>query len=269
MCITVASAKLSRTRILGLKLANGKHLLAYSNLVRNLAGRPNAMILPVPGELTQEDFFDTTPYANFLEKLEDGWTQAKFLSSDTTNGGTPRSIVQNFQVGAYNVFISKSALALADALTKIPADKRPKIAGDLLAFYARAYLSWNLVICCFDADHMVDAQPIMFSYEPLKSYEKWIFFPAVDAHDGLAPRFGYTQIVVDHFLCASDSGGIRMGARRFPKGTPDFICDTRVEGAKMAGSRVNGDWWYPTVTNPDVARPSLNFVRASPHTFVP
>ena len=43
MCITVNKANLAKTKIMSLPLESGNHFIAYSNKVKNLSGKPNAI----------------------------------------------------------------------------------------------------------------------------------------------------------------------------------------------------------------------------------
>lgn len=47
----------------------GNHFISYSNKAKNLSGKRNAMILPIPGETDQSLFIHTTKYKNFMEDI--------------------------------------------------------------------------------------------------------------------------------------------------------------------------------------------------------
>jgi hypothetical protein len=53
MCITINKASLSKTNILSIPVENNRHFLAYINSVKNLSGKPNSMILHIPGKIKQ------------------------------------------------------------------------------------------------------------------------------------------------------------------------------------------------------------------------
>lgn len=251
MCITSAPAKLSKTRILSIGLEDGYHLLAYANTAKNLSDKVNCMILPVPGTLTQSDFFDTTAYAGFLKELEKNFTSRS--RSHSKNLKTLSANVENFQLGMYNVFLSTEINAIGQVIDKLPEDKRPEVSKNLLTFFEKAYPSCSFVVCVFSNNSSMDSQPIMFRYKP--NNEKVFFFPAVDAHDGNAPDLS-KQVSVDHFLFTEVSS-----AESFEfKGSkvPSFLQNRKLSGLKYAGSQLNGDWVH------QVNSSSLNFDRIHP-----
>lgn len=243
MCITSGHAYLSGTKIVSFQVKKDQNLLAYSNTVENESGGVNSMILPIPGAVEEKDFFDTTPYAKFVEELEDAWNP-KQLSGDMMglSKGVSRSIVQEFKVGMYDVLVSKDVDALEFVLAKRPMDKRPQISSDLLRFYQRYYPDWSLVVCIFDNVRKMKSQPIMFTYKPI--FEDFLFFPAVDGHDGLAPKM-LNRVQVDHSLFAGDTKGIAI---KFKASVPTILEDRKLIGKKFNGYLMNGDWWYPTIT---------------------
>lgn len=71
MCITINHAHLSKTKILSLPLENGNHFIAYSNKVKNESGKPNAMILPIPGKTSPELFHNTESYKDFMDEINE------------------------------------------------------------------------------------------------------------------------------------------------------------------------------------------------------
>lgn len=239
MCITSGPAKLSKTKILSLKLDEEYHLLAYSNNTRNLSDHPNSMILAVPGKLTQEDFFDTTLYAKFLEEIEE------FNTPRTRSLGKSKSIdddtlsFENFQLGMYNVFLSNSADLIGEAVSALPENERPVISSDLLDFFKTHYVDWSYIVCVFDNKQAIDAQPIMFKYKPFD--KNILFFPAMDSHSGKAPVVN-SNVAVDHVLIYEDKGN---GITEFPEECqiPDFLKNKEYNCSTKVGARPNGDWY--------------------------
>ena len=61
MCIVSAEAKLTKTKILSMALDNGRHLLSYTNKAKNLSGKVNSMILPIPGKVDKDWFSNSLP----------------------------------------------------------------------------------------------------------------------------------------------------------------------------------------------------------------
>jgi len=240
MCITSAPAELSKTKILSIPFDDKQHLIAYANTVVSHSLKPNSMILPIPGTLTKQDFFDTTPYSSFLNELEEalrprarGISKSKSLNDDELG-------VENFRLGMYNVFISKNINLIYDSIQTLPEKDRPEINKELINWFAESYGDgWNYVVCVFDNHKPMDAQPIMFKYTP-KVYDM-LFFPSVDSHTGGAPNLE-EQVSVDHFLFTEVNS---YEPYTFKKSVPGFLQGRKLVGLPQGGSRINGDWFHP------------------------
>jgi hypothetical protein len=265
MCVTSASASLSETRILSLRLNETQHLLAYSNKAKNLSVLPNSMILPIPGRLSEKDFIDTTPYSGFMEEIErylTGGGKLGGVSKGITMRGGPSRNVQHFKSGMYEVFVADPAeptmfaapamshkTSIVDkligrkhpvneALESLQPIDRPQISDSLLEFYDRFYPGWSLVVCVFGPGKAMESQPIMFTYEPLPEWREKTFFPAVDSHTGGPPNLR-EQVDVDHFLITESVHGDEIP--KAPK-CPPQLHGRRLAGRKMEEQWANGDW---------------------------
>jgi hypothetical protein len=286
MCITSAAARLSSTRILSCPLGE-KQLLAYSNSAINLAGQPNSMILPVPGTLSESDFIDSTPFANFMEDLEHAWTP-RSRSLGMSKGFSPP--VDHFKVGMYEVFLAhgdpfhgvgpmsgKTTIAeriigkkhrVTEALERLPEDRRPAINRGLLEFFDQYYPGWSLVVCVFESGKKMESQPVMFTYTPFDAWKNKAFFPAVDAHDGMAPDLT-EHVGVDHFLFTEHPDGFAMNELFRSKPVPDYLRTKKFVGAKFSESLSNGDWVHTLGEGSQGGRFPTNrhslFRRSQPH----
>jgi hypothetical protein len=265
MCVTSARAHLSNTKILSVKLGE-KHLLAYGNAAQNFSGRPNSMILPVPGTMTKEDFHDTTPYGTWLTKMADVFTpRSRTLGGDSLRGASKgiergRS-VERFKVGMYEVFLAhpevdrpmsgktrivdrmvgKLGHPVQEALKALPERRRPLVQTDLLEFFDQRYRGWSLVVCVFEGEQAIDAQPIMFTYKPLPAWKDKLFFPAVDSHSGHAPILD-EEVDVDHFLFTETKNGVLIDDFKFIN-MPPILRGRKFAGAQIAHTELpNGDW---------------------------
>ncbi len=251
MCVTSASAKLSETRILSLRLNEQKHLLAYSNKVSNLTVLPNSMILPIPGRLTEADFIDTSAFPGFMAEMESYLTPGGRTLGGASKGGDmrrgPSRNVQHFKSGMYEVFVADPDDAyrsdspqhpVLKALEALAPFNRPQIEQSLLEFYDRYYPGWSLVVCVFGAGKAMESQPIMFTYEALPEWKEKTFFPAVDSHTGEAPDLS-EQVDVDHFLITASKHGYEIPV--IPK-LPTVLHGLKVVGRKMDDQWRNGDW---------------------------
>jgi hypothetical protein len=272
MCITTAPARLSKTKILASKMDNGNHLLSYSNTAKNISGRPNAMILPVPGKLNKELFFDTTLYNNFLKDIE-------YQIKPKSRGASLKSFksvlsddVEDFQVGMYRILLSENLPAIQKVLNELPEAQRPQISQELYDFFASHYAGWSFVVCCFDSSKETDSQPIMFEYKPM--YPDYLYYPGMDSHNGLAPEPG-SAVRVDHCLMVQELGEDINGrkANNFFKQkeyVPEFLVK-HYNGKIVDGINSNGDWYVSIddlkgrVDNKDTWYKPINFIRTTKH----
>lgn len=212
MCCTVEKAELSNTKILSLPLDNGNHFIAYGNSVRNESGKPNAMILPIPGRTKPEWFHNTEKYKAFLDDIIREATLSKWLGlhSRSAKGltlteslGDSFGHYEKFQLGMYTVGLADSFDGIAAFLESLPDSERPEVGKELQEFFKSHYPNWSFAICCFNTNKPIDAQPIAFEYTPLDP--SLIYFPTMDAHDGGAPRLD-DDVHVDHTFIYEHTG---------------------------------------------------------------
>ena len=245
MCITSSPAELSNTKIMSIKLDEDYHLLAYSNKVKNLSKFPNSMILAVPGTLTQTDFYDTTAYAKFLEEIEMFRQMRSRSLTKGINTDNDTLSFETFGLGMYTVFLSESAALISDALKALPEEKRPKISDELLSFFSTHYHGWSLVVCVFDSEKAVDAQPIMFKYKPFN--KNMLYFPGMDSHDGGAPNTN-AIVKVDHYIISQLTG---VGKTEFSDDckVPEILQNREFYGYNQTRPVSNGDWYLEIRNN--------------------
>lgn len=244
MCITVNHAALSNTKILSIPLDNGNHFISYSNKVKNLSGKPNAMILPIPGETDQSLFHDTTKYKNFMEdiikvcKLDEDYMGIRYRSKS-------KGILSfdQFELGMYTVGLAKDFGGVRDFLDSLPENKRPVVSEELKKFFEEKYKGWSFAVCCFDSDKTIDSQPIAFEYKPFNS--GLIYYPTMDGHDGGAPNED-ESVKVDHTFIYEHTGHMEKG--KFIKEfislgeeVPKFLQDKKYRSHPLRGHQKNGD----------------------------
>lgn len=250
MCCTTDQAELNGTKILSLPLSNGNHFIAYANSVRNSSGKPNAMILAIPGKAKPEWFHDTTKYNTFLddiihkaslsEWLGLGWRTrgAKLLSEPL---GDSLKSFDKFDLGIYTVGLAGSFDGIADFLASLPDEKRPEIGKELQDFFKGHYPDWSFAVCCFDSKDAMDSQPIAFEYAPMDP--NLLYFPTMDAHDGGAPKLN-EDVYTDHTFIFEHTGPMD---RKYVmdsielKGVPGFLDKRKYRIASMHGFEPNGD----------------------------
>ncbi|MEO6305159.1 MAG: hypothetical protein ABIP51_18515 [Bacteroidia bacterium] len=235
MCITSGPAILSKTKILSCKVEGGKHLLAYSNSVENKSITPNSMILAIPGTLSEEDFYDTTLYKDFLNEIEEAnKTVMKSLSRSLSSSSFSFT---SFKNGMYQVLLSETIEGIGEALQSLPIEERPIIKEDLLSFFGSHYKKHSFVICVFSSTETISAQPIMFTYTPF-DYEI-VYFPSMDSHTGDAPNIK-EMVEVDHFLITNKNVGKKL---EFESTVPDILKNLFFHCFEFKGNKKNGDWF--------------------------
>lgn len=204
MCISVNKAKLSGTKIMSLPLENGNHFLAYSNKVQNQSDRPNAMILPIPGKVKQEWFYNTEKYKNFLEEITEKCDHEQdYLGIRSRGISKGFKSLSHFDLGMYHIVISDSFLGVLEYIAGLPEHKRPEISQELQKFFYEKYSGWSFAVCMFSSYKAIDAQPIALEYTPF-NYDL-LYFPTVDAHDGNAPNLN-ERVDTDHTFIYEHTG---------------------------------------------------------------
>lgn len=221
-CCSLAPAEFIKTYgWVGELEKNGKliHVLAYENVAYNRSGSGNAMILPIPaveGTLTSKNLLEGHQFRSVVKDLynssrgpiekavDDVLDQLNSLSAAAAAGGPESKAaepvrVEVFSRGSYTVVLSNSATAIPEALSKVPADKRPVLNKEIFDAYAKWYPGWSFALCCF-ADAVDRPEPLIWWYEP-KNPDK-LFFPALDAHTGGPPVLN-SVVDVDHRLVLS------------------------------------------------------------------
>lgn len=204
MCITVDTANLSKTKILSIPVGNGNHFIAYSNSVKNLSGKPNAMILPIPGKTKKDWFYDTTKYNNFLNEIirKSDLTKNYYgIMSKSMRSSSPS--LEEFKVGNYTVALTDSIKDLQLYINSIPENVRPNLSDSLSDFFTKKYKDFSFALCMFDSDKTIDAQPIAFEYTPKNIND--IYFPTIDSHDGEAPNLS-DLVSTDHTFIYEHTG---------------------------------------------------------------
>jgi len=205
MCITVNHAKLSKTKILSLTLESGNHFIAYSNTVVNLSGKPNAMILPIPGETKPEWFHNTESYKEFLDEITDNSDFMKNYLGLISRSAKGISTLEKFELGMYSVGLSNDFDGIKQFINELPENKRPVVSEELQNFFQNKYAGWSFAICTFDSEKTIDAQPIAFEYKPF--FTEFLYFPTMDGHDGKAPKID-SAVESDHTFIYEHTGSM-------------------------------------------------------------
>ncbi len=253
MCITVNKALLASTKILSMPLENGNHFLAYSNSVKNVSGKPNAMILPIPGVTRKELFHNTTDYNDFLKditeraRVEEDWlgitTRGLHLSKSKSFS------LDEFELGMYTIGLTDSFDGVEAYIASLPEEKRPELSESLRAFFRERCAGWSFAVCCFSSEKPIDAQPIALEYTPFDSTH--LYFPTVDAHDGERPDLS-ALVDVDHTFIFEHAGQFEVPGRerqphyairsvKLDDEVPEFLRERKYRFVTVKGKQLNGD----------------------------
>ena len=248
MCVTSAAATLNSTYVGAWEIEHPvygyRHVMAYQNAPQNLAEGANCMLLHLPAAepLFPEYLLDTADCPNFLKQM----AASKASRSFTSGNAFPQQIYV-VEMGIYHVVLlnEKTPEALDQALTQVPAEKRPQIAPELLQFYSTQFPDYPIVLACFNNRESKQASPIVLHYKP--SDPTHLFFNLLEGHDGGPPQLN--QLVERHqvIIAGSSLGKPRHNLFPFvfnPIGIPEALhpfLPTAIDVEHLGGEAFNAD----------------------------
>jgi hypothetical protein len=217
MCLTIHDAELSKTILYagtGTRGGVPVHVLAYQNQVKNLGKGPNCMALPFPcGEpMGAPNMVDVSDSKNFLKglarSLNHPTVRSRGLDHDSLKT-LSRGVAQVFNHGMYTVILANGDESIADALHRVPVNRRPTLPRDwdIDVFYKTYYPGCAVALCCFDAGAQMSPDPLLWWYVP--SDPEYLFAPALDSHGG-PPNIKGT-VRVDHTVLFGGSDLVDRG----------------------------------------------------------
>jgi hypothetical protein len=228
------------------------HVMGYQNRAENLGSGPNAMLLPIPSALPMgpENAVDMTTAKTVLRDYEKA-----YLANQRRNRGFSKSLgmdqddldeVQVFDSGSYTVVLAKDAKYINTALGQVPEHKRPKPNPMIFDAYSKLYPGWHIALCCYNGS--VDAEPMVWKYEPLDPSHLWL--PALDGHDGNIPNLNAT-VQRDHTVIVSmvNSPKTKFASEaKFRDTLPvthQYLFGSSFHGIQTHGRTKNGDVMIP------------------------
>lgn len=270
MCLSVQPAAFTGTRTSVHKsrhphTSRDIHVLGYQNTAKNLNARgPNAMILHLPAAATMDEgnFVDTSAAPRYMRDIAASVLPMPVGSGE--RGGPLRSFgpvakALVFDYGTiYTVVLADDASQIAEALTRVPAERRPEISDEIIAFYGESYPGWKLAICCFDNAEAKESEPITIWYEPL--FPELLVTPGIDAHSGRAPNLTRNvrvdhEVFFGHEKLERDLTKIRYSS--WPEALRPFLPE-KAAGQRLSGMMANGDFVLAVGQND---RPSMKKVK--------
>lgn len=256
MCCTFTKSVMSKTRIyVGEAEKDGKHVhvMAYQNVAKTLG--PNAMVLPFPTDVAMgpANMIDTRKFKSFLKDISEASRQITKGFSAGGMRGERRGMTlgakaaQVFDVGSYTVVLAENVDQITEALTRVPAHKRPTVSQKFLNGYGDLYPNDPIAVCCWNGS--IEAEPLMWWYEPRDRTE--LFIPTMDAHDGGAPNL-HEEVQTDHIISVGSvgpTGGhqVRYSSQDIPEGVKDLL-PSYVHGHKLPTFLENGDCFVKTAS---------------------
>lgn len=264
MCCTFEAAELRQTVVYaGEAEVDGKyvHVLGYQNLAENLAGGPNAMLLPLPSsvKLGPDNVVDCSRAPSVLGDLKEAVHALRplMLGSDDDDDlllacasadVEKRAVI--FESGRYTVIAAETVGSLAKLLPQVPERKRPKLNMRVLNQYASWYKGWQFLLCCF-TQSVTEPDPIVVWYEPTNRSE--LFIPGLDAHDGSPPDLS-AIVDTDHVIAVGSTihpAGETVDFSDPPHPVLSTLIPDKVLGHEFSGYALgrhpNGDFVIPNV----------------------
>lgn len=260
MCITTSPAELSKTILLAHSFVRDGvtlNVIGYQN--KASSNGPCAMLLPIPSKapMSPANCIDMSACPTLFKDYEEIITprsRGGFSFGLEVNGD-----VQIFNSGSYTVILVARASLIPSMLDRLPNDKRPVSNPALYAQMDHWYPEGWFALCCWSG--AIEAEPMVWWYEPISAYENSHFLPGLDAHDGGLPDLG-AKVQVDHALVIGvpPSRAYRNAEgllHQVPEEIRPFFPDN-VSGSTSRGTMMNGDWSIPkafTVGSLDVRFP--------------
>ena len=276
MCVSLGPATFSNTILyVGSALRNGKlvHVLGYQNTAQNLATKVepppssldpklwsqvvkekgasqvpagNAMILPFPASavMTKENVIDTSGCPGILKDIAESVkpkSRGSFSKGLDFDDVCFSAGVEVFDTGIYTVVLARDPRAIPAALEQVPIEKRPDLKPEIFAAYAEWYPGWQIALCCFSNAEAVEADPLLWWYEP--AFPDVYFAPALDSHTGGVPDLD-AKVELDHTLAVGSPEGKGAPieyAGRLPEEVRAFL-PTHGLGQEFSGYAGNGDF---------------------------
>lgn len=259
MCITLEPATLASTILVAHQVEHeGKpvNVVGYQNRAKSNGPGPNAMILPIPSavDMTPANCIDMTGAEKVFRKYEEVVRpRSRGLSKGLGPASAAVDSLQVFDSGSYTVVLTKQVdlERLRDVLADLPEDKRLDLRlPQMKVFHSfrKLYPDWHLAVCIWNGT--VEAEPILWWYEPTPEFKDNHFLPGLDAHDGNPPDPSLKSVPIDHTLITSIAPTRDWrNADDIVDGAPEHLrkwLPRHVTGTLMHGQQArNGDWVFP------------------------
>ncbi len=251
MCITIGPARLEKTILLANSVElDGRtiNVIGYQNVATNQDHGPNAMVLPFPAAtpMTQANCIDVSGHPDLLKRYAALVPREQTRSMSRGLTLSAKSAAEVFDSGSYTVVLASDATAIPEAIDRVPAHRRPRLHPELFDAYGLWYPGWSVALCCWDGT--IEAEPLLWWYEPLPEFVHRHFLPGLDGHDGRVPDpSGGAD--VDHVIVVGSHERDHLPlAREILDSVPSSIgrfLPVNVRGGRIHRRMANGDWVLP------------------------
>jgi hypothetical protein len=248
MCCTLEPARLSSTYLLAHTLPDGRNVIGYQNRATNQSRTPNAMILPFPSSrpMTRENCIDMSGCPKLFHDYGE-LLKPRSRGGDMMKGS--RLLLERAEVfdsGSYTVVLAADARAIPEALSQVPESKRPRLHPEMFEAFNVYYPGWSVALCCWNGE--IEAEPMLWWYEPIAEFRDKHFLPGLDGHDGRIPDPA-RNVAVDHTLIVgAPSNTARNNASALlERVSPEIrsFLPEHVWGGELKQMMLNGDWALP------------------------
>jgi hypothetical protein len=186
-------------------------VLGYQNTAQNLAGSPakangNAMILPFPSAvaMSKDNAVDTSACPGILKAIAEAVRPRSRNQSKDMRATSFSAPVVIYETGIYTVVLARDPRDVPAALAQVPIEKRPDLKPEIFEAYAKLYPGWQIQVCCFNNLEAIDADPLLFWYEP--AFPDRYFVPTLDSHTGDVPDLE-AYVELDHTIAVMSNDG--------------------------------------------------------------
>lgn len=274
MCVTLEPAMLASTILVAHQVEHeGKtvNVVGYQNRAESRTDGPNAMILPIPSavDMTPANCIDMTGAEKVFRRYEEiVRPRDRGMTNDLGPATAAPDGFQVFDSGSYTVVLTRQSdlKRLQEVLEGLPADKRLDLGPQQMKVFhsfRKFYPEWHLAVCIWNGT--VEAEPILWWYEPTPEFKDNHFLPGLDGHDGNPPDPSLMSVPIDHTLIAgiATTRGWR-NADNVVDGAPEHLrkwLPRHVTGVLLHDQKArNGDWVFPK----NLSKPQFGGSRVPP-----
>ena len=258
MCVSTGPAEFSQTILTIAKAIHPQsyrpvHVLGYQNTARSLLPfGGNAMLLHFPSRgMSRHNVIETKAFPNCLkDQVEAVRPQSRAKANFDLFGAVAAGPVEIFDSGIYTVVLAQNPEDIPRVLHRVPAEKRPNLNEQLFAWYGARFPNWSFALCCFNNSDAVDADPMLWWYDPNLHREQFML-PSIDCHTGAVPDLD-RAVEVDHWVILGDRERrspymqeVKYSEARAMSKLARALLPKWVIGRKFVGTLPNTDFIFP------------------------